>query len=87
LRFNTNNKGGDFVDNQKGIPNRLINESSPYFLQHANNPVDWFPWGEEAFEKARGKTSLFFYLLGIADLSTMMNLSLVPCLQKHVYNQ
>ena len=33
--------------------NLLINESSPYLLQHANNPVNWFPWGEVAFEKAR----------------------------------
>ena len=32
--------------------NRLIHESSPYLLQHAHNPVDWFPWCEEAFEKA-----------------------------------
>ncbi|MBX3290863.1 MAG: thioredoxin domain-containing protein [Acidobacteria bacterium] len=35
--------------------NRLINETSPYLLQHAHNPVDWFPWGEEAFEKARAE--------------------------------
>src|SRR5215213_4910616 len=34
------------------MPNHLINETSPYLLQHANNPVDWFPWGDEAFEKA-----------------------------------
>ncbi|HIM50011.1 MAG TPA: DUF255 domain-containing protein, partial [Dehalococcoidia bacterium] len=27
------------------MPNRLINETSPYLLQHANNPVDWYPWG------------------------------------------
>lgn len=33
--------------------NRLIRETSPYLLQHAHNPVDWYPWGEEAFEKAR----------------------------------
>lgn len=33
--------------------NHLINESSPYLLQHAHNPVDWYPWGEEAFAKAR----------------------------------
>jgi len=33
--------------------NRLIHETSPYLLQHAHNPVDWYPWGEEAFEKAR----------------------------------
>ena len=35
------------------MPNRLINETSPYLLQHANNPVDWYPWGEEALERAK----------------------------------
>jgi len=35
------------------MPNHLINETSPYLLQHAHNPVDWYPWGEAAFEKAR----------------------------------
>jgi uncharacterized protein YyaL (SSP411 family) len=35
------------------MANHLINETSPYLLQHAHNPVDWYPWGEEAFEKAR----------------------------------
>ena len=34
-------------------PNRLAAEHSPYLLQHAHNPVDWYPWGDEAFEKAR----------------------------------
>lgn len=34
-------------------PNRLIAEKSPYLLQHAHNPVNWFPWGKEAFEKAK----------------------------------
>src|SRR5678810_1253468 len=33
--------------------NRLIHETSPYLLQHAHNPVDWYPWSEEAFEKAK----------------------------------
>src|SRR5713226_3235787 len=33
--------------------NRLINETSPYLLQHAHNPVDWYSWGEEALQKAR----------------------------------
>ncbi len=37
----------------KSKPNRLIDEKSPYLLQHAHNPVDWFPWGQEAFEKAK----------------------------------
>lgn len=35
------------------MPNRLQFESSPYLLQHAHNPVDWYPWGDEAFERAR----------------------------------
>ena len=33
--------------------NRLIHETSPYLLQHAHNPVDWYPWGEEALARAR----------------------------------
>ncbi len=35
------------------MPNRLINETSPYLLQHAHNPVDWYPWGTEALERAQ----------------------------------
>ncbi len=38
-----------------GPPNRLIHETSPYLLQHAHNPVDWYPWGAEAFERARSE--------------------------------
>jgi uncharacterized protein len=38
---------------QEKFTNRLINETSPYLLQHAHNPVDWYPWGNEAFERAR----------------------------------
>ncbi|MGA8378965.1 MAG: DUF255 domain-containing protein, partial [Methanoregula sp.] len=34
---------------QKRSPNRLVHEKSPYLLQHAYNPVDWYPWGNEAF--------------------------------------
>ena len=37
------------------VPNRLASEASPYLRQHADNPVDWFPWGEEAFTKARAE--------------------------------
>jgi uncharacterized protein len=37
------------------MPNRLAAETSPYLLQHADNPVDWYPWGEEAFERARSE--------------------------------
>lgn len=44
--------------------NRLINEKSPYLLQHANNPVDWFPWGDEAFEKATKEDKPIFLSIG-----------------------
>lgn len=44
--------------------NRLINEKSPYLLQHAYNPVDWFPWGEEAFEKAKTEDKPIFLSIG-----------------------
>src|SRR5215217_6355995 len=37
----------------KGMPNRLAQETSPYLLQHQDNPVDWYPWGTEALERAR----------------------------------
>ena len=46
--------------------NRLIHEKSPYLLQHAHNPVDWFPWGEEAFEKARKEDKPIFLSIGYA---------------------
>jgi uncharacterized protein YyaL (SSP411 family) len=46
------------------MPNRLINSTSPYLLQHAHNPVDWFPWGEEALEKARTENKLILLSIG-----------------------
>ncbi len=45
-------------------PNRLIHEKSPYLLQHAYNPVDWFAWGTEAFEKARREDKPIFLSIG-----------------------
>lgn len=44
--------------------NKLANEKSPYLLQHAHNPVDWFPWGEEAFEKAKKEDKPIFLSIG-----------------------
>ncbi|XP_010001058.1 PREDICTED: spermatogenesis-associated protein 20 [Chaetura pelagica] len=44
--------------------NRLINEKSPYLLQHAHNPVDWYPWGQEAFDKAKQENKLIFLSVG-----------------------
>jgi uncharacterized protein len=44
--------------------NRLACETSPYLLQHAHNPVDWYPWGDEAFEKARREDKPIFLSIG-----------------------
>src|SRR3989339_674055 len=44
--------------------NRLIGEKSPYLLQHAHNPVDWYPWGDEAFEKAQREDKPIFLSIG-----------------------
>ncbi len=45
-------------------PNRLIGEKSPYLLQHAHNPVDWYAWGDEAFAKARAEQKPIFLSIG-----------------------
>jgi hypothetical protein len=48
------------------MTNRLAGENSPYLFQHAGNPVDWFPWGLEALEKARREDiNRFFLVLAI----------------------
>lgn len=44
--------------------NHLKNEKSPYLIQHVNNPVDWYPWGEEAFRKAKNENKLLFLSIG-----------------------
>jgi uncharacterized protein YyaL (SSP411 family) len=44
--------------------NRLINEKSPYLLQHAHNPVDWYPWGDDAFNKAKAEDKPLFLSIG-----------------------
>ena len=44
--------------------NNLINESSPYLLQHAHNPVDWYPWGQEALDKAKRENKLIIVSIG-----------------------
>ncbi|GAV23539.1 thioredoxin domain-containing protein [Carboxydothermus pertinax] len=48
----------------KRQPNRLIHEKSPYLLQHAYNPVDWYPWGEDAFKKAKMEDKPVFLSIG-----------------------
>ena len=44
--------------------NALASEKSPYLLQHADNPVDWYPWGREAFDKARREDKPLFLSIG-----------------------
>jgi hypothetical protein len=48
------------------MPNRLVDENSPYLLQHKDNPVDWFPWGQEALQKARDEDKPIFLSIGYA---------------------
>ena len=47
--------------------NRLAEETSPYLLMHAHNPVDWYPWGEEAFAKAKAENKLVFLSIGYSS--------------------
>jgi len=51
---------------QGEVYNHLANESSPYLLQHAKNPVDWYPWGEEALAKAKAENKLMVISVGYA---------------------
>ena len=48
------------------MPNRLLNETSPYLLQHAHNPVDWYPWGQEALSKAKAENKPILVSIGYA---------------------
>ncbi|MEC7566534.1 MAG: thioredoxin domain-containing protein [Planctomycetota bacterium] len=55
-------------DPEKKHPaNHLIHETSPYLLTHAHNPVDWYPWGEEAFAKAKKESKLIFLSVGYSS--------------------
>jgi uncharacterized protein YyaL (SSP411 family) len=56
--------GARGVEDRHRKPNRLAREKSPYLLQHSQNPVDWYPWGEEAFEKARREDKPIFLSIG-----------------------
>src|SRR5207244_1641362 len=55
------------VKDAKKPANRLQYESSPYLLQHAHNPVDWYPWGAEAFAKAKRENKLVFLSIGYSS--------------------
>lgn len=49
------------------MPNRLANETSPYLIQHKDNPVDWYPWGEEAFAKAKAEDKPILLSVGYSS--------------------
>lgn len=53
--------------NKKQHTNRLAKETSPYLLLHAHNPVDWYPWGEEALEKAKKENKVIFLSIGYSS--------------------
>jgi len=57
------------------MPNRLINEKSPYLLYHAHNPIDWYPWTEEAFEKARNEDKPIFLSIGYSTCRWCHNMN------------
>ncbi len=71
--------------------NRLAKESSPYLLMHAHNPVDWYPWGPEAFEKAKKEEKLIFLSVGysscywchVMERKTFSNEKVAEFLNKH----
>jgi uncharacterized protein YyaL (SSP411 family) len=52
------------INAQEKYTNKLINEDSPYLQQHAHNPVNWYPWGQEAFDKAKKENKLIFLSIG-----------------------
>lgn len=56
-------KGCDAMT-KENMPNRLIDEKSPYLLQHAYNPVEWFAWSNEALTKAKNEDKLLFISIG-----------------------
>lgn len=74
--------------------NRLSDQKSPYLLQHANNPVDWFPWGTEAFEKARQENKLIFLSIGystchwchVMERESFENESIAALMNKYFVN-
>ena len=79
---------------QSAVPpphtNRLAKETSPYLLQHAHNPVDWYPWGDEAFAKAkqRPEADLFIGRLFQLPLVSRHGTRVVPrCRNRRLLNE
>ncbi len=66
LNFSCQSQENEKVEEQHAHTNHLIKESSPYLLQHAHNPVNWYPWGEEALNKAKSENKLLLISIGYA---------------------
>jgi hypothetical protein len=69
--------------------NHLTGEKSPYLLQHAHNPVEWYPWGDEALGRAKNEDKVIFLSSGIIDvrkllISMVVDLEMSGCLQLQV---
>ncbi|XP_037811157.1 spermatogenesis-associated protein 20 [Lucilia sericata] len=85
--------GSSQVDKPK-FTNRLAQERSPYLLQHAHNPVDWYPWGDEAIEKARNENKLIFLSVGystchwchVMEHESFENEEVAALMNKHFVN-
>ena len=67
LLMSSEKKSETGTEDRSRKPNRLIHESSPYLQQHAWNPVDWYPWGEDALELARRENRLIFLSIGYSS--------------------
>ena len=84
----------DIQNIQDRKPNRLVHETSPYLLQHAYNPIDWYPWGEEAFERARIENKPIFLSIGystcywchVMERESFENPEVAEFMNKHFIN-
>lgn len=89
-RMASTTKGGREEQKQ----NRLAFEKSPYLLQHASNPVDWYPWGEEALEKAKAENKMIFLSVGystchwchVMEKESFTNKEIAEIMNKHFVN-
>ncbi|HEY2839544.1 MAG TPA: thioredoxin domain-containing protein [Pirellulales bacterium] len=84
-------KATDAKEGAKKPTNRLARETSPYLLLHAHNPVDWYPWGEEALAKAKAEGKLIFLSIGysscywchVMERESFMDAEVAALLNKH----
>src|SRR5690606_5796578 len=83
--------GADAAAEKKHPANRLAKETSPYLLLHAHNPVDWYPWGDEALAKARREEKPIFLSIGysscywchVMERESFMNEEIAALLNEH----